>query len=141
MKKFLEKLISRKQKHIDELIKRSEASDDIDEVRSIGQQIRDAQKEIDEARSKLDECNSRLDEARAEAEGDEGGEDQGEGEEEKPDEEQARARNFKPGTIVRSFDMRGTESRANVEKRAKTFTASGRPPTIQYKSTFSMHSR
>lgn len=128
MKKFLENLISRKQKHIDELLKRSEASDNIDEVRSIGQQIRDAQKEIDEARAKLDECNTRLDEARAEVEGDEGGEKQGEGEgeEEKPDEEQARARNFKPGTIVRSFDMRGAENRANVEKRAKTFATSGR---------------
>lgn len=127
MKKFLENLISRKQKQIDDLLKRSEASEDINEVRSLGQQIRDAQNEIEEARAKLAECNTRLDEARADVEDGEDAEDQGEeGEEEKPNEEQARARNFKPGTVVRSFDLSGMQSRANAEKRAKTFAASGR---------------
>lgn len=128
MKKFLENLISRKQKLIDELLKRSDASEDINEVRSLGQQIRDAQNEIEEARAKLAECNTRLDEARADVEDGENGEEQnGDGEEEeKPDEEQARARNFKPGTAVRSFDLRGGEKRASMEKRAKTFSTSGR---------------
>lgn len=127
MKKFLENLISRKQKHIDELLNRSEASDNIDEVRSLGQQIREAQNEIEEARAKLAECNTRLDEARADVEDGENGEDQGnDGEEEQPTEEQQRARNFKPGTVVRSFDLTGGEKRASMEKRAKTFATSGR---------------
>ena len=128
MKKFLENLISRKQKQIDDLLKRSEASEDINEVRSLGQQIREAQNEIEEARAKLAECNTRLDEARADVEDGENGEDQGEdgGEEEQPTEEQQRARNFKPGNIVRSFDLRGGEKRVSMEKRAKTFAASGR---------------
>lgn len=127
MKKFLENLISRKQKQIDDLLKRSDASDNVEEVRSLGQQIREAQNEIEEARAKLAECNSRLDEARADVEDGENGEDQGDAEEEEqPDEEQARARNFKPGTIVRSFDMTAGQKRGNVEKRAKTFAASGR---------------
>lgn len=127
MKKFLNDLISRKQKLIDELLKRSEASEDINEVRSLGQQIRDAQAEIEEARAKLAECNTRLDEARADVEEGENGEDQGnDGEEEKPNEEQERARNFRPGTVVRSFDLNGGEKRASMEKRAKTFVTSGR---------------
>jgi len=128
MKKFLENLISRKQKQIDDLLKRSEASEDINEVRSLGQQIRDVQNEIEEARAKLAECNTRLDEARADVEDGENGEDQDNGgeEEEKTDEEQARARNFRPGTVVRSFDLNGGEKRASMEKRAKTFTTSGK---------------
>lgn len=127
MKKFLENLIARKQKLVDELIKRSDASEDINEVRSLGQQIRDAQNEIEEARAKLAECNTRLDEARAEVEEGENGEDQDNAdEEEQPNEEQARARNFKPGNVVRSFDLTGAQKRMNVEKRAKTFTTSGR---------------
>lgn len=127
MKKFLEKLISRKQKQIDELLKRSDASDNVEEVRSLGQQIREIQNEIEEARQQLANCNTRLDEARADVEEGEDGEDQTDAdEEEKPDEEQARARNFKPGTVVRSFDLSGGQKRVSVEKRAKVFASSGR---------------
>lgn len=127
MKKFLENLISRKQKQIDELLKRSDTSDNVEEVRSLGQQIREIQNEIEEARQQLANCDSRLDEARADVEEGEDGEDQTDAdEEEKPDEEQARARNFKPGNIVRSFDLSGGQKRVSVEKRAKSFAATGR---------------
>jgi len=127
MKKFLENLISRKQKQLDDLIERSDKSENLEEVRSLGKQIRDVQAEIEEARAKLAECNTRLDESRAEM-GDEEEEEQdgGEGEEEQPTEEQQRARSFRPGHEVRSFDLRGNQNRETVEKRAKAFAASGR---------------
>lgn len=128
MKKFLENLIARKQKAIDEMLKRSDASTDINEVRSLGQQIREAQEEIEEARAKLAECNAALDNARAEAEEGEGAE--GEGGEDNDDEGEQptnqRSRNFAPTGEVRSFDLRGGQSRVNMEKRAKAFAASGR---------------
>lgn len=128
MKKYLEKLIARKQKEIDEMLKRSDASEDIAEVRSLGQQIRKAQEEIEEAREQLAACNSGLDNARAEAEEGENAENEG-GEDNEDDEQPTnnqRARNFKPGTEVRSFDLRGGQNRANMEKRAKAFAATGR---------------
>lgn len=130
MKKFLEKLIARKQKEIDEMLKRSDNSEDIAEVRSLGQQIRKAQEEIEEARTQLAACSAGLDNARAEAEEGENGENEGEGGEDDEEGEQPtnnqRARNFKPGTEVRSFDLRGGQNRVNAEKRAKAFAATGR---------------
>ena len=128
MKKFLENLISRKQKQLDDLLERSDKSENLEEVRSLGKQIREVQSEIEEARAKLAECNARLDESRAEMGDEEGEEEQdgGEGEEEQPTEEQQRARSFRPGHEVRSFDLRGNQNRATIEKRAKVFAASGR---------------
>ena len=130
MKKFLENLIARKKKEIEDLLKRSDASEDIAEVRSIGQQIRKAQEEIEEARAQLAACSAGLDDARAEAEEGENAEGDGEdGEDDEEDEQPTnnrRARNFKPGTEVRSFDLRGGQSRANMEKRAKNFATTGR---------------
>ena len=127
MKKFLENLIARKQKEIDEMLKRSDASEDIAEVRSLGQQIRKAQEEIEEARAQLAACNADLDNARAEAEEGEDAENEGgENDEEDDQPTNQRARNFKPGTEKRSFDLRGGQNRANMEKRAKTFAATGR---------------
>ena len=130
MKKFLEDLIARKQKLIDALLKRSDASEDINEVRSLGQQIRDAQEEIEEARAKLAECNTRLDSARAEADG-EGQEDDATQDDEEnapPIDDNTRSRNFKPGRVVASFDTRSNApaARANMERRAKEFAATGR---------------
>ena len=52
MKKFLESLISRKQKAIESMRQRVKDSTDIDEVRSLGEQIEAAQAEIEEARAK-----------------------------------------------------------------------------------------
>ena len=124
MKKFLEALIKRKEDQIAELIKRSEASNDVAEVRSIGELIRAAQDEINAARAQLDKCGEHIENALAETEKDENGGDADEDGE--PDEENQRARNFRPGTEVRSFDLRGGVQRANIEKRAKTFAASGR---------------
>lgn len=134
MRKYLENFIKRKQQQIDEMLKRSDASTDIAEVRSIGQQIREAQNEIEQARAQLAHCSGRLDNTRAEIENDEGTDNGGEGsddvddnaddEEQQPD--QQRARNFRPGTEVRAFDLRAGQQRANVEKRAKTFAATGR---------------
>ena len=61
MKKFLENLISRKQQAIADMRKQAKDSQDINEVRSLGEQIAAAQEEIEEARAKLAECNTRLD--------------------------------------------------------------------------------
>lgn len=128
MKKFFEDLIARKQKAIDDMLKRSDASEDIAEVRSLGQQIREAQEEIEEARAKLAECNAALDNARAEAEEGENDEEEGgeEGNEEGEQPNNGSARSFRPTGEVRSFDLRGGQSRANMEKRAKAFACSGR---------------
>lgn len=127
MKKFLENLIARKQKEIDEMLKRSDASEDIAEVRSLGQQIRKAQEEIEEARAQLAACSAGLDNARAEAEEGENAENEdGEADEEDEQPNNQRARSFKPGMEVRSFDMRGGQARVNAEKRAKAFAATGR---------------
>ena len=127
MKKFLENLIARKQKEIDEMLKRSEASEDINEVRSIGQQIRKAQEEIEEARTQLAACSAGLDNARAEAEEGEDAENEGsEDEEEGEQPTNQRSRNFRPGVETRSFDLRGGQNRAVMEKRANNFVKSGR---------------
>lgn len=128
MKKFLENLIARKQTEINDLLKRSEASEDINEVRSIGQQIRKAQEEIEEARAQLAACSAGLDNARAEAEEGESAEGGEEGEDDEEGEQPTnqRGRNFKPGTELRSFDLRAGQNRANMEKRAKNFAATGR---------------
>lgn len=129
-KKYLEELIARKQSFIKEARDKVKKSDDINEVRALGDQIEEAQKEIEEARSQLAEVVAKLEEAKGNG-GEEGGEDMTgeEGGEEQPGEggeDQARARSFKPGNIVRSFDMRDNQARANMEKRAKAFASTGR---------------
>lgn len=53
MDKFLQDLIARKQTEIAELQKRSEASEDLAEVRAIGSQLEALKKEIDEAQEQL----------------------------------------------------------------------------------------
>lgn len=134
MKKFLQALIARKQQHINDLIKRSDASTDIAEVRSIGEQIRAAQEEIEQARAQLEKCSGHIDNARAEIEN---GENDNDGDADDNDDDnndadnngndaQQRARNFRPGSEIRSFDLRAGQQRANVEKRAKAFAATGR---------------
>lgn len=55
MKKFLQELIERKKKEIEELKKRSDASTDINEVRAIGSTLAALRKEIDEAEAQLKE--------------------------------------------------------------------------------------
>lgn len=129
MKKFLENLISRKQQAIAEMRKKANDSQDINEVRSLGEQIAAAQQEIEEARAKLAECNTRLDNTRAEMGEDEDGEGGDDGEEEQPaPDNNARSRNFAPGRVVASFDTRSNapQGRAAMEQRAKAFAATGR---------------
>ena len=128
MKKFLMDLISRKQQAIADMRKKANESQDINEVRSLGEQIASAQQEIEEARAKLAECNTNLGNVRAEM--DEGEEDNGEdGEEEQPaPDNNARSRNFAPGRVVASFDTRSNapQARAAMEQRAKAFANTGR---------------
>lgn len=135
MKKFLMNLIAKKQKTVKELRDRMNASEDINEVRSLGAQIASAQEEIEEARAKLAECSTRLGNARAEIDDvNEGGEGDEPNEEEQPDEEEqalddnARARNFRPGREAASFDMRSAapQACANMERRAQAFARTGR---------------
>lgn len=125
MKKFLETLISRKQKEIETMRKRAKESQDIEEVRSLGSQIESAQAEIEEARAKLAECNATLRDVRAEMGEDENG--QGEPEEEMPGND-ARSRNFSPARTVASFDARSNASQQarDLEARAKAFAQTGR---------------
>ena len=130
MKKFLEKLISRKEQEIANMRQRVKDSNDINEVRSLGEQIEAAQKEVDEARAKLAECSNRLSNTRAEMDEGEEGEDgqKGDEEEEQPIDNNARSRNFAPGRVVSSFDTRSAapqQARA-AETRAKAFAQSGR---------------
>lgn len=130
MKKYLEKFITKKQQTVKELRDRMNASEDINEVRSIGEQIRLAQEEIEEARAKLAECSTGLGNARAELEeGEEEQQDGGDddGEEELPPDDNARARNFRPGRQVAAFDMRGNAQQTRaMEARAKAFAATNR---------------
>lgn len=122
LKKYLEELIARKQSFVKEAREKVKKSEDINEVRALGDQIEEAQKEIEEARAQLAEVVAKLDEAKGNG-GEEGGNG---GEEEQANEEQARARAFKPGHVVRSFDMRDNQTRTNMEKRAKDFVSTGR---------------
>ncbi len=129
MKKYLQNFITKKQNAINELRAKMDASQDINEVRSLGAQIAAAQEEIEEARAKLVQCNTNLGNARAELgedEDDQEGEDDGE-EEDVPDDNQ-RSRNFRPGRVVGSFDTRSNapQARASMEARAKAFAASNR---------------
>lgn len=132
MKKFLETLISRKQQAIANMRQRVKDSTDIDEVRSLGEQIEAAQAEIEEARAKLAECNERLDNTRAEmGEGEDDGEGGQEGEDDDEDDQpdnNTRSRNFRPGRVVASFDTRDNapQGRAAMERRAKAFAQTGR---------------
>lgn len=130
MKKFLQNLISRKQKAIDTMRQRVKESQDIDEVRSLGEQIEAAQAEIEEARAKLAECNTTLGGVRAEMdeENQDGEEGQNEDEGHDAPDNNARSRNFAPGRVVASFGTRSNApQQANaMEARAKAFAKSGR---------------
>lgn len=140
MKKFLENLISRKQQAITEMRSKANDSQDINEVRSLGEQIAAAQQEIEEARAKLAECNTRLDNARAEmGEGEEPAGGEADADEQPAPDNNARSRNFAPGRAVAGFDTRSNapQTRANMEQRAKAFAATGRQsvPVIEARAT------
>lgn len=129
MKKFLKKLISRKEQEIANMRQRVKDSNDINEVRSLGEQIEAAQKEVDEARAKLAECSNRLSNTRAEMDEDEDGEEgQDDEEDEQPIDNNTRSRNFMPGRVVASFDTRNAapQQARTAETRAKAFAQSGR---------------
>lgn len=129
MKKFLNDLISRKQGEITAMRKQANESQDINEVRSLGERIAAAQQEIEEARAKLAECNTGLGNVRAEM-GEENEPENGEEDDEEqpaPD-NNTRSRNFRPGRVMGSFDTRSNapQTRNNMEKRAKTLAATNR---------------
>ena len=135
MKKFLENLISRKQNLIVELRKRVNASEDINEVRSLGQQIEAAQAEIEEARTQLAACNDRLDNVRAEMDDDTGDQDDNTGDQDDGDgntapDDNTRSRNFRPGTarVIGSYDTRSNapQQAREAERRAQAFARTGR---------------
>ena len=132
MKKRLMNLISRKQQEIENMRKRAQESQNIEEVRSLGDQIAAAQADIDEARNMLAECNNTLGGVRAEMDeenqdGEEDPDEEGEEENPAPD-NNARSRNFAPGRVVASYDTRSNapkQARA-MEARAKDFAKTGR---------------
>ena len=127
MKKYLKNFIAKKQNTVKELRAKMEASQDINEIRSLGAQIAAAQDEIEEARAKLAECNANLGNARAELNEEEGDQEDEDDVEDVPDDNQ-RSRNFRPGREVATFDTRSAapQARASVEARAKAFVNTGR---------------
>lgn len=129
MKKYLQNFIAKKQNDIKNLRDKMKDSQDMNEIRSLGDQIAAAQEEIDEARAKLAECNAKLGNARAELGEDEDDQEGGEEDdvEDVPDDNQ-RSRNFRPGREVASFDTRSNapQARANMERRANEFARTGR---------------
>lgn len=128
MKKFLEALIVKKQNTVKELRAKMDASQDINEVRSLGAQIAAAQEEIEEARAKLAECNANLGNARAELGEDEDNQEGGEDDVEDVPDDNQRSRNFRPVREVASFDTRSNapQARANMERRSNEFARTGR---------------
>lgn len=130
MKKYLQNFIAKKQNDIKTLRDKMKDSQDMNEIRSLGEQIAAAQEEIDEARAKLAECNTKLGAARAELGEDEDGQEDEEDEEDEEDvpDDNQRSRNFRPGRAVASFDTRraAPQTRANMEARAKAFANTGR---------------
>lgn len=103
MKDFLKKLVARKKAEMAELKKRSDASQDLAEVRAIGETLAALKAEIEEAEAQLAELED-------EGDGD-GGADGGEGE-----------RSVVPAgavlrnaQVVASFNMGGTQARAAAE--------------------------
>lgn len=127
MKKYLQNFIAKKQNDIKTLRDKMKDSQDMNEIRSLGEQIAAAQEEIDEARAKLAECNTKLGAARAELGEDEDGQEDEEDEEDVPDDNQ-RSRNFRPGREVASFDTRRAAPQGNndMERRAQNFARTGR---------------
>ncbi len=133
MKKRLMNLISRKQKEIETMRKRAQESQNIEEVRSLGDQIAAAQADIDEARNMLAECNNTLGGVRAEMDeenqdGEEDPDEEGEEEENPAPDNNARSRNFAPGRVVASYDTRSNapQQARSLEARAKAFAKTGR---------------
>ncbi|MBQ8616227.1 MAG: hypothetical protein IJ418_01820 [Clostridia bacterium] len=126
MKKFLEALIAKKQNTIKELRAKMDASQDINEVRSIGAQIATTQEEIEEARSQLAEINAQ-ESAQDNARSQQNEDNQEDNAEDVPD-DNLRSRNIRPGREVASFDVRSNapQARANMERRAQEFARTGR---------------
>lgn len=126
--KYLQDFITKKQNDVKALRDKMNASQDINEVRSLGEQIAAAQDEIEEARTKLAECKAKLGNARAELGDDEDNQEDGEDDVEDVPDDNQRSRNFRPGREVASFDTRSNvpQARADMERRAKAFANTGR---------------
>ena len=126
--KYLQDFITKKQNDVKALRDKMNASQDINEVRSLGEQIAAAQDEIEEARTKLAECKAKLGDARAELnEGEDNQEGEDDGEEGDVPDDNQRSRNFRPGRVVASFDTRSAAPQARaMEARAKAFANTGR---------------
>ena len=67
MKKFLSDLIERKDNEMKDLLKRSDESQDLAEVRAIGEQLEALKREKEEAEAKLAELDNEAEEAKEEA--------------------------------------------------------------------------
>ena len=102
MKKFFENLIKRKRAEIAELEKRSEASQDVAEVRSIGNTLIALRDEIAEAEEKLAELN-------------EEGSNEGEGEGAGADNSEEERSNVPAGAVLRNGAVLGSFSNTKSE--------------------------
>ena len=99
MKDFLIKLIARKKEEMKKLQERSDASQDLAEVRAIGETLAALKKEIEEAEAKL-----------AELDGDDSGDDSGEG-----TGEASRSGVIPDGAVLRNGVVVGSTGQAKTE--------------------------
>lgn len=114
MLEFLRKLIERKQKEIAEIRTRIDASEDVNEVRSLGETLTALRDEISEAEDQIAEL-----EAQAEGEGEDNGEGEGE--------EEASRSGFDPSKLnLRSVEKFATGTQKEVEARS----------TMEYREAF-----
>jgi len=105
MRDFLTKLIERKQSEMDELKKRSDESQDINEVRAIGEQLETVKRELDEAEAELAKLSDEPEEV---------------AEVEQPEEERAvvpEGAELRNATVVASFGGERTMENQNMEYR------------------------
>ncbi len=105
MRDFLTKLIERKQSEMDELKKRSDESQDINEVRAIGEQLEVVKRELDEVEAELAKL---------------GDESEKVAEVEQPNEERAvvpEGAELRNATVVASFGGERTMENQNMEYR------------------------
>lgn len=104
MKSFLLNLIARKKKEVEDLKKRAKDSQDVAEVRAIGETLEALRNEITEAEAKL-----------AELEADEGGQDNGQGADEASRSGVPADAELRNGQVLAVYGMGGTTSQRAAE--------------------------
>jgi HK97 family phage major capsid protein len=114
MRKFLENLIERKQSEIDELKKRSDESQDLAEVRAIGETLAKLVDELNEAKAQLEELDEEEEQPTQEENNEAGSEPEAETNERSVIPVGAELRN---ANVVSTFNLGGNDKMENLELR------------------------